>query len=32
MRLTFPSSTDFYGRITLYQVKALGREASKGDR
>lgn len=28
MRLTFPSSTDFYGRVTLYQLKVLGREVA----
>lgn len=27
MRLVFPSSTDFYGRVTLYQLRVLGREA-----
>lgn len=26
MRLTFRDSTDFYGRVTLYQVAVLGRE------
>lgn len=25
MRLTFRDSTDFYGRVTLYQVAVLGR-------
>lgn len=29
MRLVFPASTDFYGRVTMYQLKVLGREAGK---
>jgi hypothetical protein len=24
VRLTFPSSTDFYGRITIYKLELLG--------
>ncbi len=30
LRLTFRGSTDFYGRVTLYQLVVLGREEGKG--
>ncbi len=28
LKITFPSSTDFYGRITIYRFEVFGREGN----